>query len=253
MEPHATIAVWQGDTKLTLYDATQGIFGVRNKIAKVFGLDPRDVRVINHYVGGGFGCKGTPWSHVALAALAARMIDRAVKLVVTRQQMCSLVGHRPRTIQQLSLAAGPEGGLTAIRHEVFSETSRFDQFVEPAAMQTRMLYDCANVETSHRLVRIDIPTPTFQRAPGMSTGTFAPEPIQNILSSSGSTTTSRVPCATGGVGSSIVKRPSAPTSTILSTSGLASLADTGGSNAARTRLPLHGPTTRPARISRLPS
>jgi xanthine dehydrogenase YagR molybdenum-binding subunit len=175
MEPHATIAVWQGDTKLTLYDATQGIFGVRGKIARTFGLDPRDVRVINHYVGGGFGCKGTPWSHVALAALAARAVSRPVKLVLTRQQMFSLVGHRPRTIQTLTLGADESGRLTAIRHTVVSETSRFDEFAEPSALQTRHLYACRNVVTSHKLVRIDIPTPTFQRAPGEATGTFALE------------------------------------------------------------------------------
>jgi xanthine dehydrogenase YagR molybdenum-binding subunit len=175
MEPHATIAVWQGDTKLTLYDSTQGIFGVRGQIAKTFGLAPENVRVINHYVGGGFGCKGSPWSHVALSALAARAVGRPVKLVVTRPQMFSLVGHRPQTIQTITLGADAEGKLTVMQHDVVSETSRFDEFVEPSALQTRHLYSCAHVATSHKLVKIDIPTPTFQRAPGESTGTFALE------------------------------------------------------------------------------
>src|SRR6202012_3036541 len=105
MEAHATIAVWQGSDELTLYDSTQGIFGVRKKIAATFGLDPKQIRVIDHFVGGGFGCKGSPWSHVALAALAARVVKRPVKLVLTRQQMFSLVGHRPATIQKLALGA----------------------------------------------------------------------------------------------------------------------------------------------------
>jgi xanthine dehydrogenase YagR molybdenum-binding subunit len=181
MEPHATIAVWHGDTALTLYDATQGIFGVRSKIARTFGLAPSDVRVIDHHVGGGFGCKGTPWSHVALAALAAKAVGRPVKLVVTRQQMFSLVGHRPRTIQTVTLGADAGGKLTGIRHSVVSETSRFDEFVEPSALQTRHLYACPSVVTSHKLVRIDIPTPTFQRAPGESTGTFALESAMDEL------------------------------------------------------------------------
>jgi xanthine dehydrogenase YagR molybdenum-binding subunit len=181
MEPHATIAVWQGDTVLTLYDSTQGIFGVRGKIAKTFGLEATDVRVINHYVGGGFGCKGSPWSHVALAALAAKAVGRPVKLVLTRPQMFSLVGHRPQTLQTITLAADAEGGLTAVRHDVVSETSRFDEFVEPSALQTRHLYSCPNVVTTHRLVRLDIPTPTFQRAPGESTGTFALESAMDEL------------------------------------------------------------------------
>ncbi|HMG22559.1 MAG TPA: xanthine dehydrogenase family protein molybdopterin-binding subunit, partial [Kofleriaceae bacterium] len=181
MEPHATIAVWQGDARLTLYDATQGIFGVRNKIARTFGLEPRDVRVIDHFVGGGFGCKGAPWSHVALAALAAKAVGRPVKLVVTRPQMFALVGHRPRTIQTLTLAADAAARLTAIRHTVVSETSRFDEFAEPSAVQTRHLYACRSVVTSHKLVRIDVPTPTFQRAPGEATGTFALESAMDEL------------------------------------------------------------------------
>ena len=182
MEPHATIAVWQGDDRLTLYDATQGIFGVRRKLATVFGLPPENVRVISHYVGGGFGCKGSPWSHVVLAAMAAKAVGRAVKLVVTRQQMFSMVGHRPQTRQRVVLGADARGMLVAVKHEVISETSSFDEFVEPSAVQTRMLYACPNVETSHRLVRLDIGTPTFQRAPGESTGTFALESAMDELS-----------------------------------------------------------------------
>ena len=175
MEPHATLAVWQGDDRITVYDATQGIFGVRKKIATLFDLPPDHVRVINHFVGGGFGGKGLPWSHVGLAAMAAKVVGRGVKLVVTRQQMFSCVGHRPRTVQKIALAADASGKLTAIRHDVTSETSRFDEFVEPSAAQTRMLYACPSVSTSHRVVRVDIGTPTFQRAPGESTGSFALE------------------------------------------------------------------------------
>jgi xanthine dehydrogenase YagR molybdenum-binding subunit len=75
MEPHATIAVWQGEDRLTVYDATQGIFGVRKKLSTVFELAPDKVRVINHYVGGAFGCKGSPWSHVVLATMAGGCSD----------------------------------------------------------------------------------------------------------------------------------------------------------------------------------
>jgi xanthine dehydrogenase YagR molybdenum-binding subunit len=181
MEPHATIAMWTGPDQLTLYDATQGVFGVRKRIAAVFGLQPDQVRVVDPYVGGGFGCKGTPWSHVALAALAAKVVSRPVKLVVTRQQMFSLVGHRPHTVQTVTLAADREGKLVATRHDVVSETSRFDDFVEPSAVITRMLYACPNVVTTHRLVRVDAPTPTFMRAPGESSGNFALESAMDEL------------------------------------------------------------------------
>ncbi len=181
MEPHATIAVWQGDDHVTLYDASQGIFGARKKIATIFDLRPENVRVINHYVGGGFGCKGSAWSHVALATMAAKVVGRGVKLVLTRPQMFALVGHRPKTVQTLALGADADGKLVAIGHEVVSETSTFDEFVEPSAVQTRMLYACPNVRTQHRLVRIDVGTPTFQRAPGESTGTFALESAMDEL------------------------------------------------------------------------
>jgi xanthine dehydrogenase YagR molybdenum-binding subunit len=181
MEMHATVAVWQGSDRLTVYDSTQGIFGVRKKLASTLGLPVEAVRVISPYVGGGFGSKGSTWSHVVLAAMAARAVGRPVKLVVTRAQMFSLVGHRPKTIQRVALAAGRDGQLLAIRHEVVSETSRIDEFVEPAAAQTRMLYACDNVRTSHRLVRLDVPTPTFMRAPGESTGTYALEAAMDEL------------------------------------------------------------------------
>ena len=181
MEPHALTVVWQGEDHVTLYDTSQGIFGVKKKISALFGIPPDNVRVISRYVGGGFGCKGTPWSHLALAAMAARVVKRPVKLALTRQQMFSLVGHRPPTIQHLILAADRRGKLTGILHESWSETSRFDEFVEPAAVQTRMLYSCPNVTTSHRLVPLDVPTPTFMRAPGEAPGTFALESAMDEL------------------------------------------------------------------------
>jgi xanthine dehydrogenase YagR molybdenum-binding subunit len=175
MEPHATIAVWRGADALTLYDSTQAIFNVRRRLAAMLGLAPENVRVINHFVGGGFGSKGAPWSHVLLAAIAAKVSGRAVKLAITRPQMQSLVGHRPKTVQKIELGADARGQLTAIRHDVVSETSRYDQFIESATGVTRMLYACPNLATVQRLVRLDVPTPTFTRAPGESTGTFALE------------------------------------------------------------------------------
>ena len=174
MEPHATIAVWEGD-RLTVYDATQGIFGVQRVLAKTFGLAPGDVRVVTHFLGGGFGCKGSVWSHVVLAAMAARQVARPVKLVLTRQHMFGPVGFRPRTEQKIRLGAGKDGELTAIGHDSHSQTSMFDEFVEPTAAATRILYHSSNAETSHRLVRLDTGTPTFMRAPGEASGTFAIE------------------------------------------------------------------------------
>jgi xanthine dehydrogenase YagR molybdenum-binding subunit len=175
MEPHATLAVWHAPDALTVYDATQGIFGVQKRLAALFDLPPSGVRVLSPYVGGGFGCKGTPWSHVALAALAAKHVERPVRLVLKRSQMFSLVGHRPATQQRIRIAAAPDGKLTALSHDVLTHTSSFDEFIEPCSKVTRMLYACPNLRTTQRLVRLDIPTPTFMRAPGEATGTFALE------------------------------------------------------------------------------
>jgi xanthine dehydrogenase YagR molybdenum-binding subunit len=175
MEPHATLAIWSAPDRLTLYDATQGIFGVRKKIAKVFGLPPENVRVITKFVGGGFGCKGTPWSHVPLAALAAKQVGRPVKIALTRQQMFGMVGGRPQTYQKILAATTPDEQLTSLRHESWSSTSSFDDFVEGAALVSRHAYAVPNLETRHRLVRLDIATPTYMRAPGESSGSFGLE------------------------------------------------------------------------------
>ena len=174
MEPHATVAQWQGD-KLTLYDATQYVSGCQGTIAKTLGIPRDDVRVICPYVGGGFGCKGSTWAHVPLAAMAARQVARPVKLVLERPQMFGPVGGRPQTEQHLMMSADETRRLSGIRHDVFSHTSMIEDFTEPSALQTRMLYDCANVKTAHRLVRLSVGTPTFQRAPGEASGTFALE------------------------------------------------------------------------------
>jgi len=180
IEPHATLARWDGE-RLTLHDATQYVTGVRETIAKTFGIDPEKVRVVSPFVGGAFGSKGSVWSHVALAALAAKHVGRPVRLVLDRVQMFGPVGGRPRTEQHLRLGAGPDGTLTAVRHDVISHTSRFEDFVEPCAQPTRALYACPNGATSHRLARMDVATPTFQRAPGESTGTFALESAMDEL------------------------------------------------------------------------
>lgn len=180
MEMHATTAVWEGD-RLTLYDSTQGIFGCREKIARSFGIPADKVRVIAQFVGGGFGSKGSVWSHVALAAMAAKQVGHPVRLMVTRQQMFAFVGFRPRTLQNVRLGATADGTLTAIEHHGFSQTSRFDVFVEPFTAPTKALYACPNASLSQKLVRLDTSTPQFMRAPGEATGTFALESAMDEL------------------------------------------------------------------------
>ena len=181
IEPHAAIVIWQGNDHATAYVTTQGIFSVRQKFASLFGIPRENVRVISHYIGGGFGSKGTPWAWVALAGIGARAAGRAVKLVLTRQQMFSQAGYRSNTIQKIALGADGTGRLTAISHDVFCASSRVDEFVEPAARMTRMLYACPNVNTTHRMVRLDVPSPIFTRSPGEAVGTFALESAMDEL------------------------------------------------------------------------
>jgi len=174
LEPHATLAVWEGD-RLTVHDSTQGVSGTRKALAKKLGVAPENVRVLSPYIGGGFGCKGSAWSHVVLAAMAAREVRRPVRLALERTQMFGPVGYRPPTRQRLALGADEQGHLTAIRHDVVSATSTFEDWTETSAVLTRMLYACTDVSTTHRLVRLNLGTPTFQRAPGEATGSFALE------------------------------------------------------------------------------
>jgi xanthine dehydrogenase YagR molybdenum-binding subunit len=180
MEVHNTVAVWEnGD--LTLYNSTQGIFSVRNTVARAFGLQPDQVRVVSYFTGGGFGSKGGPWSHEILTAMAAKAVNRPVKLSLTRRQMFGPVGGRPHTSQRVALGATRDGVLTAIRHDSTSSTSTLENWVEPATSQTRLLYACPNVRTQYDLVAVNVGSPTFQRAPGESTGTFALESAMDEL------------------------------------------------------------------------
>ena len=174
MEPHATLAVWENGG-LTLYDSNQGAWRAAQSIAAVFGLEPERVRVVSPHVGGGFGSKGLPRPHVVVAALCAQHVGRAVKLALTRQQMFTLTGYRTPTIQRLRLGAERDGTLTAIAHDVVEQTSTVQEFAEQTAVVTRMMYAAPSRRTTHRLVALDLPTPSWMRAPGECPGMYALE------------------------------------------------------------------------------
>lgn len=174
MEPHATIAQWEGE-ELTLHDSTQWVAGTRKAIATLLGISTERVRVITLFVGGGFGCKGFFWAHPVLAAMAAKMVNRPVKIVLTRQQMFTMVGHRGRTIQKVGLAAANDGKFSAVRHATTTQTSFVEDFAEPSGLTSRTLYDSANVDVRHLLVKLNTGTPCPTRAPGEASGMFALE------------------------------------------------------------------------------
>jgi xanthine dehydrogenase YagR molybdenum-binding subunit len=180
MEPHATLAAWDGDA-VTLYDSNQGPTRVQETVAEVFGLELEQVRVVAPHVGGGFGSKGWVRPHVILAVMAARHVDRPVKVAVTRQQMFALTGYRTPTIQRLRLGAGRDGRLTAVAHDVVEQSSTVREFAEQTAVATRMMYAAPNLRTTHRLGRLDVPTPFWMRAPGKCPGMYALESAMDEL------------------------------------------------------------------------
>jgi xanthine dehydrogenase YagR molybdenum-binding subunit len=182
MEPHATIARWDGN-KLTVWTATQGISGAQKTLSTLFAMKPEDVTIICPYVGGGFGCKGNTWPPAALAAMASRMVGRPVKLVVTREQMFTSNGYRPRTIQKVRLAADRDGKLLAVSHDGLTQMSMppLGEFAEPVAMASRMMYAAPAISTTHRLVSVNQGLPTYMRAPGESSGMYALESAMDEL------------------------------------------------------------------------
>ncbi len=176
MEPHATIAAWDGG-RLTIWSSTQGISGAQATLAAMFGIEKANVRVICPFVGGGFGSKGNTWPPATLAAMAAKVVDRPVKLVLSRQQMYTSNGFRPMTVQKLQIGVGADGKLQSMRHDGISQMSqpKLGEFVEPVALATEMLYACPNASISHRLVAVNQGLPTYMRAPGEAPGMFALE------------------------------------------------------------------------------
>ena len=180
LEPHATLARWDGGD-LTVWDASQGASSARRTLAEVFGLELERVRVIAEHVGGGFGAKGAPRPQAVLAAMAARVTGRPVKIALTRQQMFSVTGYRTPTIQRVRLGAGRDGRLTAIAHEVVEQTSTVKEFAEQTAVVTRMMYAAPNRRTRHRLAALDVPTPSWMRAPGECPGMYALESAMDEL------------------------------------------------------------------------
>ncbi|MEE1756633.1 xanthine dehydrogenase family protein molybdopterin-binding subunit [Streptomyces sp. SP18CS02] len=180
MEPHAAYARWSGD-HLTVYDSSQGSTTVRGVLAGLFGLAEDRVTVVSEHVGGGFGSKGTPRPNVVLAAMAARHTGRPVKLALPRKQMAAVVGHRAPTLHRLRLGAEADGTLVSVSHEVSTHTSRIKEFVEQAAVPARVMYASPHSLTAHRVVALDVPSPSWMRAPGETPGMYALESAMDEL------------------------------------------------------------------------
>ncbi|MET0814953.1 MAG: aldehyde oxidoreductase molybdenum-binding subunit PaoC [Pseudoxanthomonas sp.] len=173
MEPHASIAAWEGD-KLTLWTANQMIAWSVGDLAKTLGIAKENVRLVSPYIGGGFGGKLFIRADAVLAALGARAARRPVKVALTRPMMFNNTTHRPATIQRLRIGATPEGKITAIGHESWSGDLANGK-PDGAVQQSRLLYAGANRMTATRLAVLDLPEGNAMRAPGEATGLMALE------------------------------------------------------------------------------
>ncbi len=180
MEPHAAMARWE-DGRLEVVDSNQGSFAAAQTLAALFSLDASSVRIRSEHVGGGFGSKGFPHAHLVLATMAATVLDRPVRVVLTRRQMFSLVGFRPATAQRVRLGADPDGRLRAVDHESVSLSSVVQEYVESTTRHSRVLYATDALRARTKVVGLDVPAPTFMRAPGCAPGSFAIESAMDEL------------------------------------------------------------------------
>ena len=179
MEPHATIASWNGD-QVTLWTSNQMIDWARRDLAETLLVPKDNIRVVSPFIGGGFGAKLWIRSDAVLAALGSRATGRPVKVALTRQQVMNNTTHRPATIQRVRLGADREGRIEAIAHESWSGDLPGGG-PEIAAAQTRLLYAGANRMTAHRLAVLDLPEANAMRAPGEAVGMLALEVAMDEL------------------------------------------------------------------------
>ena len=180
MEPNACLAVSRGDD-LIVYVSTQIVDGARASIARTLQIDAQRVQIVSPYVGGGFGSKLGIHSETILAVLAARLLNKPVKVAMTRQQIFHLVGVRPTSSQRVRLGAGRDGRLVALAHEVTMHTNPQEEFGEPTATTTRGLYAAPNRLTRTRLVPLDMLRGEDVRAPGDAPGLLAVESAMDEL------------------------------------------------------------------------
>lgn len=182
IELHATTATWQGPDRVLVYDATQFIRGNADTLAEIFSLKPEDVRVVSPYVGGGFGSKGSVWPHVQLTVLAAKVVQRPVRTVLSREGVFRVVGGRTPSSQRVRLGSTPEGHFTALMHTGVTATSMTNDYAEQFTFPARFMYGSDTYLVDQDYVHLNTTANTFMRAPGESIGTFALESAIDELS-----------------------------------------------------------------------
>jgi xanthine dehydrogenase YagR molybdenum-binding subunit len=175
IEPHATVAHWEGEDKLTVFDSTQFVEGYRNSLSIVFKMAPENIRVIAPFVGGGFGGKAGFWWNTALAAAAAKVVKRPVKIALSREGVFRIVGGRTIAEQRVALGATRDGHLRSLIHTGVTVTPSHARYAEQCTFPARHLYGTDALHVAQHIVDLDIVPNTWMRAPGESIGTFAVE------------------------------------------------------------------------------
>ncbi|PDT87376.1 xanthine dehydrogenase [Bradyrhizobium sp. Y36] len=180
MELFTTSCAWMGDN-LVIYEGSQYVYGLKNGVAEQLGIDPDKVRVVNPYVGGGFGSRGSMTPRTAIIAAIARRLNRPIKLVPTRDQGFTIATYRAETRHEIKLGAARDGKLVALRHEGAEVSSRADAYCVGGTKTTTRLYACPNVDSLVSIVRADRNTPGFMRSPPEVPYLFALESAMDEL------------------------------------------------------------------------
>lgn len=175
IEPHATIARWNDEGGLAVFDSTQSVNLTAHTLAYLFGLKNEDVQVVAPFVGGGFGGKVGLWNNTALCAAAAKVVNRPVKLVLSREGVFRVIGGRTVSEQRVALGASKDGSLNALLHTGTTATTLSGRYAEQCTFPARHLYGPPNVFIGQKIVYLDTVANTWMRAPGESIGTFALE------------------------------------------------------------------------------
>ncbi len=179
IEPHAVTVAWQGKT-LRMYDCNQGLSLTAATIAKVFGIEPAQVHVSAEFVGGSFGGK-TLWQYHIVAAAAAKLSGRPVRMNVTREGVFRMCGGRAPTEQRVALGADKDGRLKALIHTGFTPKIQQNAMTEPFIEATQRLYSSETARIEVRAAHMDMLSNTFMRAPGSAVGTYALETAMDEL------------------------------------------------------------------------
>src|SRR5215203_3342940 len=174
METHVAVCEWEARDRLTVYISTQFVWGIREQVAEHYALPPDHVRVVCHFMGGGFGAKNGPDDYTFAAADLARQTGRPVKCMLTRREENLAAGNRNATIQRLRAGARADGTLTALAGEFVNSTG-WSGWLSSTGGPMELLYGCENVRVVERGAKVNLPPMKAFRAPGFVEGTFGLE------------------------------------------------------------------------------